>query len=157
MEHLTTTWRASLWARWLGWTLVFGLVFAASWVVASVVSLALPSLAAGVFVVPATFVAAFLIGMRFRSWWWLAGPAVVVMVLFVAAGLTTGELATLLRDAQLFGVSTGMSLFLVALVCLVGGGLLYAIPALLGVWWGNRREAGDVGPTRSSPDGDAST
>jgi bacteriorhodopsin len=87
-----TTWRASLWARWLGWTVVFGLVAAASVVANSAVRSAFPSVAGAELVVPCS-VAAFLIGLRIRSWWWLAGPAVVVMVLFVAMGLTSRELA----------------------------------------------------------------
>jgi hypothetical protein len=155
MEPMTTTWRASLWARWLGWTLVFGLVVATSWVANFVVRSALPSVAVAVFVLP-SYVAAFLIGMRFRSWWWLAGPAVVVMVLFVAVGLTTGGLAAFLADSQLLGASSRMSVFIYALLSLVGGGLLFAIPALLGVWWGKHHAGTTAGSTGSSLDGAAS-
>jgi hypothetical protein len=158
-----TTWRASLWARWLGWTVVFGLVAAASVVANSAVRSAFPSVAGAELVVPCS-VAAFLIGLRIRSWWWLAGPAVVVMVLFVAAGLTSRELAAAFRDAQSVVESSGMSVFIYALLLLmyalvtfVGGALLFAIPALLGVWWGKRREAGDVGSTKNSLGSDAST
>ena len=149
MEH-ATTWRASLWARWLGWTLVFGLVFVAS----SVVSRTLLSVPVAVFILP-TYVAAFLIGMRFRSWSWLAGPAAVVMVLFMAAGLTTGQLAVTVSDAQAFGASPGVSLFLLALVCLVGGGFVYAVPALVGVWCGKRGAVTPANVTGSSLGGDA--
>jgi hypothetical protein len=152
---MTMTWRASLWARWLGWTLVFGLVVVASLLGNALVRSALPSVAVAVFVLP-SYVAAFLIGMRFRSWWWLAGPALAVMVLFMAMSLMTGELATTMRDAQLLGGSSEMSVFIYALVSLVGGGLLFAIPALLGVWWGKRQEAASVGSTRNSLDGAAS-
>jgi len=67
MEY-ATTWRASLWARWLGYTLVFGPVFVAS----SVASRTLLSVPVAVFILP-TYVAAFLTGMRSGSWSWLAG------------------------------------------------------------------------------------
>jgi len=140
MEPITTTWRASLWVRWIGWTVVFGLVAAASMIANSVVRSAFPSVAVAELVVPC-WVAAFLIGLRIRSWWWLAGPAVVVMVMFVVVGLTSRELAAAFRDTQSLVESSGMSVFIAALLLLsyalftfVVGALLFAIPALLGVW-----------------------
>ena len=154
MAHVTS-WQSSEWARWLGWTVVFGLVVIASWAVGPMVRSALPAVAVAVLAAPC-YVAAFLIGMRFRSWWWVAGPAVAVMVLIVAVGPTTGGLAVALEDAQRLGMSGGMSVLIYALLFLVAGGLLFAIPSLLGVWWGKRQEAANVGSIRSSLDGDAS-
>ncbi|MCD6033011.1 MAG: hypothetical protein K0S78_5193, partial [Thermomicrobiales bacterium] len=61
-----------------------------------------------------------------------------------------------LRDSQLLGVSSRMSVFIFALLSLVGGGLVFAIPALLGVWWGKHHAGTTAGSTGSSLDGAAS-
>jgi hypothetical protein len=78
MERVTT-WRSSQWARWLGWTAVFGVVVGVcglayrwrgteDWSTWSLVLL-VPPLAT-----------AFLIGARFPSQWWWAGPLVALFL-----------------------------------------------------------------------------
>jgi hypothetical protein len=134
--------------------LVFGLVAAASWFARDVVGSALPSVAVAVFMVP-TFVAAFVIGLRFRSWSWLAGPTVVFTLQMVGLALTADP-------APETGVSPVISsreelVRLFAFAGLLFGFFVFGIPALLGVWWGTRREAANVRSTRSSLGADAST
>ena len=97
MEPMTTTWRASLWARWLGWTLVIGLVVAASWVTNFAVRSALPSVAVAVFILPC-YVAAFLIGLRFRSRSWLAGSTFDETDLEASLGVLTFFLRLIFRS-----------------------------------------------------------
>jgi hypothetical protein len=153
MERPTMTWRSTRWARWLGWTLVFGLVAAASVFAGSLVLSALPSFPLAVFFLP-TIVAAFLIGLRFRSPLWLAGPAVLLMVLYVVFALTTepGPETMVYR----LGLSGEVRVVLYAIIGLMGGDFFFAIPSLLGIWWGKRREVTDVVTIRSSLGGDTS-
>ena len=71
------TWRPTTWARWLGWTLVFSLVAALSWVAWREFGPAYVNAAVLIFLVP-TIVAAFVISMGFRVSSWAAGPAVAL-------------------------------------------------------------------------------
>jgi len=64
MDQATSTWRSSLWAQWLGWTLLFGMVTAAGWLVYGAARMAIPfSLLAWLPYLPMV-IAAFWIGPR---------------------------------------------------------------------------------------------
>ena len=102
MERVTT-WRSSLWVRWLSWTVLCALVVGActlayevsigckSWpkglpVVADACGLAHQALGPGilpawplVYLVP-PLVAAFFIGVRFPFWRWAAGPPLAMFL-----------------------------------------------------------------------------
>ena len=132
MNRAASTWRSSLWARWLGWTLVFALVVAASLFASIVVGSRLPPNLRAVFVVP-SIIAAFLLGVRFRSLSWLTGPVVVVTVLYAFWGLTT-QPGPETMDYHL-GINGRLRAAIYSVVGLVAGSC-YAIPVLLGVWWG---------------------
>ena len=139
MQPLTTTWRASLWARWLGWTLVFPLVS-----VASVLALAEVGGVLGDALVPAlaapSLVAAFLIGLRFRSWSWLAGPAAAIVALYVPLGVVL--FGTSRWPSGLEWQRTGLPAELLFISIIAGAlviGIVHALPAGAGVWWGKRR------------------
>ena len=74
-----TNWRTSLWARWLGWTAVFALLFA---------GVMLPfayhlggDLLPGCMLL--TLLAAFLIGVRFPYERWILGPPVAIIATLV--------------------------------------------------------------------------
>ena len=86
MERIPTTWRASLWARWLGWTMIYTLVaygigvFVVAWLSIRVVPD--PGFKdvlewGGVF---APLLLALLIGVWFGSWWWVLGPPVALLL-----------------------------------------------------------------------------
>jgi len=109
MERLTT-WRASFWVRWLGWTVLYGLSFFGAAAVADpsqpwpyLVGLAL----------------ALLIGVRFHSWWWVFGPA-------IALGLPFSVILIALDYA-------------VIIALLVPYAAVLGLVAAAGVWWGKRR------------------
>jgi hypothetical protein len=107
----TTTWWSALWARWLGWTVVFGLVFIGSgWL-----SILLPFPVRAIVFFVLLLVAAFLIGLRFRSLWWTAGPAAALLTLS-----TYRETPFSLGD------------FLISALC--------AVLAWAGIMWGRLRE-----------------
>jgi hypothetical protein len=155
-----TTWQSSLWARWLGWTLVFGLVAGACGLayralrpeIAPAWSLAL--------LVP-LLVAAFLIGVRFPFWRWAAGPPVAMFLVgtplllipyAVVVPLVPGSMFQDMSYALTITIA-GFLLFFLATITLV----LCALAATAGVWWGQRREVTSTGSTESSLGGDAST
>jgi len=74
----------------------------------------------------------------------------------MAAGLTTGQSAATVSGAQVLGMFPGVSLFLLALVCLAGGDLVYAIPALVGAWCGKHWQVTSANVIGSSLGSDTS-
>jgi hypothetical protein len=83
-------WRSATWVRWLGGTLVFGLLFAYVLVLIAYDYLlagypAIDDVLLVLFYVAfvLTFVAAFAIGVRFRSSSWVLGPPVAVLATVV--------------------------------------------------------------------------
>ena len=145
-------WRALPWARWLGWTLVFGLLFAGV-IVALFYRVPIPHLTGDLILVcfALTLVAAFAIGVRFPSWSWAAGPPAAILITVLAI-LVFPETDAASRSA--LGESTQKDQFV---LMLVGGGavslillaVVYALLAAAGVWWGQRREATIDGSARS--------
>jgi hypothetical protein len=121
-------WRRATWARWLGWTVVFGLVVGGSALAYSLVSglygAEPPALLTALFAVP-SLVAPVLIGVRFPSLWWGLGPPTLFLTLATALFVSTPG-----RDLVLGWV-------IIPLVLVSG---IYGLLALLGVWWGKRRE-----------------
>lgn len=73
-ELVMMRWRSSTWARWLGWTVMFGLALAGATLVFSAFAPAYPALFWALLV--AVAVLAFLIGVRLQTWWWVLGPVV---------------------------------------------------------------------------------
>ena len=113
---------------------MFSLVAAASWFARDVVGPHRPNLRGAGFFVP-TFVAAFLIGLRFRSWSWLAEPTVVFSVLLAGLALTTDPAVVIyLTEGSPLISSRAELVRLFAFVGLVAGFVVFAIPVLLGVW-----------------------
>jgi hypothetical protein len=74
--------RSRTWAQWLGWTVVFAVVAWASGLAYVRLPVVPPALGL-IFLVP-PLAAAFLIGTRFPSWWWVAGPPLVLLVFSLA-------------------------------------------------------------------------
>jgi hypothetical protein len=157
MERATSTWRLSLWARWLGWTLVFVLVTAAGWLVYQAARMAISfSLPAGLPFLTSV-IAAFWIGQRFRSWWWLAGPLAALAVPAARFALWT---VRLMWEPQVpvetvWGPQTPRDtaefilFFLIIGVALLS--IMYTAVAAAGVWWGKGRRESD--PTPPGVDG----
>jgi hypothetical protein len=141
MNQASTSWRSMIWARWLGWTLVFGLVLVGSTVLSAVI----PLEGASILFTVAPLLAAFLIGVRYPNWWWAAGPLVALLVpvavlILLVAVLSFGPqtpvptpIGPLTPREQLLFIltlgSTGIVLF----------GFLFAPVAAAGVAWGKRR------------------
>jgi hypothetical protein len=76
MEH-ATTWRSSLGARWLGWTVLYAVVTYG--VLFSELRLVAPPGRGdeyAILILAALALFAFSIGVRFRSWWWVLGPPI---------------------------------------------------------------------------------
>jgi hypothetical protein len=143
MERVMTPSNSVLWARWLGWTLIFGLVVGACrlayrWLAAgispalSLVFLGLPLLMAC------------LMGVGFPFWRWAAGPPVAV---FLAGTpllmLPYNVVAPLVPESLFEGMSyvktitiAGFLLVFLMTITLV----LSALAAAGGVWCGQRRE-----------------
>jgi hypothetical protein len=152
-------WRSSPWARWLGWTLGFGLLFAGV-IVAMFFRVPIPHLTGDlilVFFAP-TLVAAFAIGVRFPSWSWAAGPPAAILITVLAI-LVSPDTDAAPRSAM--GDSTQKEQFV---LMLVGGGAfslillasVYALLAAAGAKVGQRREATTDGHARSRRGDDAS-
>lgn len=140
------TWRSTTWARWLGWTVLYAVLLVGFFDIVDVLPKdildVLPEWEARgwlalvlLFLVPALI--AFVIGIRFRSWWWALGPLVAcilpIVLLNIWSGLAHGwgtpgipglRWALFMLGAMLGGVS--------ALTALAG--------VWLGVWWEERQE-----------------
>jgi hypothetical protein len=152
-------WRSSLWSRWLGWTLVFGLLFA-SVIVTMFFTVPIPHMTGDLILVvfALTLVAAFAIGVRFPSWSWAAGPPAAILITVLAI-LVFPDTDAAQRSA--LGESTQKEQFV---FMLVGGGAFslillafgYALLAAAGVRVGQRREATIDGAARSRLGDDAS-
>src|SRR5918995_3794340 len=78
-------WPSLPWTRWLGWTLVFGLLFA-SVIVAMFFTVPIPNMTGDLILVcfALTLLAAFAIGVRFPSWLWAAGPPSAILITVLA-------------------------------------------------------------------------
>jgi hypothetical protein len=129
-----TSWRSSLWARWLGWTAVFtvGLVVCGAslvwensplWVLGDGIGFL------AILLVPAAVALA--IGVRFADWWWVFGVLVAIVLL---AAILVRELTGLPYER---GTAQGMIGIMLWFVI----NLLVMLPAAAaGVWWGKRRD-----------------
>jgi hypothetical protein len=158
MERVSI-WRSLPWARWLGWTLVFGLLFAGV-IVAIFFTVPIPNMTGDLILVvfALTLVAAFAIGVRFASWSWAAGPPAAILITVLAI-LVFPDTDAAQRTAM--GESTQKEQFV---FMLVGGGafsllllaFVYALLAAAGVRVGQRREATTDGSARSRLGDDAS-
>lgn len=141
MERSAAGWRSALWARWLGWTVVFGLVFVGG----GRLSAELPSPASQIVFFALLLIAAFLIGVRFPSMWWTAGPAAALLTL-VTAGILRDYFGPQVPEQTSFGMATPQESLVnpYTLIALFIGLLVsapLAVPAYAGVRWGRRREA----------------
>lgn len=136
-------WRSATWARWLGWTALFGVGLFA-WEAYFFSQFYLPEERGGAILFWAVSLGiaflAFGIGVRFRSWSWVAGPLV----------------ADLLVSIAVLGIHEWPEQAGLALVLLFYFYLLLAVPAALGVWWGKRRKAASTAPPVAGPGADAS-
>ena len=125
--------QSSLLGRWLGWTALYAMLVyvgfrftdggLTGWIGEDRgLGLVLQ------FLVPA--VAAFVIGARFRSWWWVLGPIAAIglpfAVLMVGAWLIEGWANEI--------VAVILALLFVPLIV----GAVSSLAALAGVWWGTR-------------------
>jgi hypothetical protein len=139
-------WRHATWARWLGWTLAFAVLFAGvmlpyAWRVPDAAVFPILAVFAASFVLCP--IAAYRIGMRFPSPRWPAGPPVAVLATVVtilllptpspprqtALGMTTP------KDELLFVLIWGGWLLLAVLAG------IYSLLARAGVRKGGRRAA----------------
>lgn len=144
-------WRHSTWARWLGWTLGFAILFGGvmlpfAWRVPDNWTFPVLAILAVCFVLCP--VAAFWIGRRLQTEAWVAGPPVAVIVT-VAAMLLLPSPSSPRQTA--IGMTTPKLEFL--FVLLMGGGLIlmvfagaYALAAGLGVRSRVHHEATAKGP-----------
>ena len=151
-------WRSSPWARWLGWTLVFGLLFAGV-IVAMFYRVPIPNMTGDLILVcfALTLLAAFGIGVRFTSWLWAAGPpaAILITVLAIlvfpdtdaAQRTAMGDMA---QKEQFVLMLVGGGAFILILLAFV-----YGLLAAAGVRVGQRREATTDASARSRLGDDA--
>jgi hypothetical protein len=137
--ELVTTWRSSERARWLGWTVVFGLVLVGSGWLAQ-----LPGMGIVSFALP--LIAAFLIGWRYRSFWWAAGPAAALLTL-LTAGILWSLFGPQVPKETAFGMRTPREQLgdpFALLIFVLGfplGSALFGVSAAAGVWWGLGRDS----------------
>jgi hypothetical protein len=154
MDQANSTWRSSLWARWLGWTLVFLLVTAAGWLVDQAARMAFSFSLPASLPFLASVIAAFWIGQRFRSWWWVAGPLAALAVPAAGFALWTVRLMwePQVSVETVWGPQTPQDsaefilFFLIIGVAMLG--VMYTAVAAAGVWWGRRRREPDPAPHR---------
>ena len=150
------SWRSALWARWLGWTVVFGLLFAgvmlpfAYHVPDSAILPVLAIFAASFGLCP---IAAFWIGVRVPSQWWPAGPPAAIMAMVVAI-LVQPSLGPPRRTA--LGLTTPKDEFLFVLIwrgwiVLILLTVIYALLARWEVGVGQHRELNASRPGRLPP------
>ena len=121
-------WWATTWAQWAGWTVGYALAF---WAISVAQAVLEPRLAAWLRrLVP--LILAFLIGVRFRSWWWILGPpvAITLMTLTYAA-------LDLLTSPAAVRAEKGTGFVLAVFLVLVEAGLALLAGAA-GVAWGRR-------------------
>ena len=124
------TWRSATWARWLGWTVVLGLILWGGIFLSGTLPPRAPVQLFAVFLAP-SLVLAFLIGLRFRSWWWVAAPLAAIWV--------PAEVFALARDpTQSVGEGVGLLVF-----GLLVASIVYCLLAFVGVWRGKHREEDD--------------
>jgi hypothetical protein len=147
MECVMTTSQSVLWVRWLGWTVVFGLVIGACRLAYSWLALGIPPALSLAFL-GLPLVAAFCMGVGFPFWRWAAGPPVA---LFPVAPLVPGSMFQGMSYVEAITIVGFLLVFLMTITL-----VLYTLAAR-GVWWGLRREAATAGSTGSSLGGDAST
>ena len=152
-------WRPLPWARWFGWTLVFGLLFAGV-IVAMFYRVPIPNMTGDLILVffALTLVAAFAIGVRFPSWSWAAGPPAAILITVLAILLfpetdaappsAIDEMTQ--KDQFVLMLVGGGAFSLILLAC------VYALLAAAGVRVGQRREATTDGSARSRLGDDAS-
>jgi hypothetical protein len=133
MERLTT-WRSSLWVRWLGWTVLYAVV--SYGVVTRGDQVGLLHLAALALV-------AFSIGVRLRSGWWALSPLTAFIGLLATLWVKDFMTITYLLPPKPPDHGGGLDdvALVISFLFFVALGLVCAIPAWAGVWWGKRREA----------------
>ena len=131
MERLTT-WRASFWVRWLGWTVLYAAV--SYGVIIRGDQIGLLHLAVLALV-------AFSIGVRLRSGWWALGPLLAFVGLLATLWVTDFITNTYLLPPTPpdYGGGLGDVILVISFLFFVALGVLCAIPAWAGVWWGKRR------------------
>ena len=119
-------------ARWIGWTAVFTVAISV-WGASAFMPTPLLMLGEGGFVASmfGLVVLAFGIGVRFSNWSWLIGVIVASVLQFFI--LTSVVESTPERAYGAF-----------LLPFLPFFNLLLMLPAGAGVWWGQRRKAGDA-------------
>ena len=130
--------RSRTWVRWLGWTVVFALVAWASGLASVRLAGGIPRALHLIFLVP-PLAAAFLIGTRFPSWWWVAGPLVVMFVFSLVGSpllLTLYLPAGALLPESMHSTEALIVVFLVVVILLL---VLHALAAAAGVWRGQTR------------------
>ena len=142
-----TTWKSSEWARWLGWTVVFALLFGGvmfpfTYDAPDSEITPVPPLALAASIVLSS-VAAFKIGVRFPSPRWWAGPPTAILATVLAFLLLPSSSPP--RQTAV-GMVTPKEEFLFLLIFRGGGivlgllALIYALLARAGVKRGQRRE-----------------
>jgi hypothetical protein len=138
-------WPSSLWARWLGWTALYGLLYAGAYFGAPFLGFLNPLLPHLV-----GLALAFLIGLRFRSWSWALGPPAgsilgYVAVIVIAILQTFFFSAEPLNEAQRKGAETALGMIVafsvIPLMLFAGVNALVAAAGVgVGKWWSERRE-----------------
>jgi hypothetical protein len=122
-------WRSRSWVHCIGWTLVFSAVFVVT------AGLILPPL-----------IAAFLIGARLGTWWWVAGP-LITGTLVLGFGLLLASAASGSQSGYKGpSYAPAYAEYFGTLIAYGGGliGILSSLAALAGVGWGKRRNGADV-------------
>lgn len=84
MERWGAGWRTRTWARWLRWTLIYTLMIYGIGILVEWVSMRVGPSSSDMNVQGWSLLAppflALLIGIWFRSWWWLLGPPVALLL-----------------------------------------------------------------------------
>ena len=159
-ESSTLDERSANWVRWLAWTVLFGMVVAASGLAYRSWAPGIPPAWSLAFLVP-PLVAAFVIGACFRSWRWAVVPPVAMIVagtplLLIPYQVVEPHIPRLMVQDLTYVKAMTYALF----IMLFGSAVLLVLLALVaaaGVRWGQRREDDDFPPHPVDPGGDASS
>jgi hypothetical protein len=105
------------WTQWLGWTVVYALLYWGTEVVLALLEERVPAVAQwGRFLIP--LLIAFLIAARLRSWWWVLGPPLAIILVML-----TYPVASFLTSSQANREQSGSGLILAVFLVLINAGL----------------------------------
>jgi hypothetical protein len=123
------------WTQWFGWTLLFAAIYWGVELSAALLEERLPGVAPWLrFLIP--LLAAFLVGARLRSWWWVLGPPIAIIVIML-----TYPVYSYLTSPQTSREQSGSGLILAIFLILINAGLAL-LAAAAGVIYAKTRFGG---------------